>query len=124
MPEFKPSDVRMWRSVLPLIDTFGHAETEFAAALIVLASKHAGDEWQPLVLKQLAEAMKKEGEEGGQLHHLRTNSFLPYPDLRRLVEDGFAFFGGDPDADPAPTIQFTAKGYDVLRKTVAWDARP
>lgn len=117
---FKPSDVRMWRAVLPLIDTFGHAETEFAAALMVLTCKAQGNEWQPVSPRQVGFAMKNAGELGGELHHLSTFPMLPHPDVHRLVADGFATFLGDPEKkngeDTAP-IRFTPKGYEVLRRT-------
>jgi hypothetical protein len=91
-PGFKPSDMCMWRSVFPLIDTFGpRAELEFAAALVVIASEHHGNAWQPILMKQMGEAMRTAGGEGGCLHHLVSNPFLSSPDYR---------------------------GFEVLRKTV------
>jgi hypothetical protein len=122
-PEFKPSDVRMWRGILPLVDTFGQAETEFAAALMVLTCAENGDTWGPIVPLQMGLAMRKAMLAGGPLEHLKRNPFLPRPDHRRLVADGFArFIGDDPDAKPAPAIEFTPKGFDVLRKTLAAQA--
>lgn len=113
----KPSEVRMWNGVLPFVGSaFGHAETEFAAGLLVLACRFHGDQWQPLITRQLGEMMKKELEPEGQLHHLKNNPFAR-PDLRGLVRDGFAEFLGDPDcSDPPTPIQFTAKGMAELER--------
>ncbi len=115
---FKPSEVHMWRSpVIPLVDTFGRAETEFAAALMVIACVENGDAWRQLTPQQVGLAMRKASEPGGPLHHLRTNPFAPRPDMRALVDGGYAAFFGDPDIAGTP-IAFTAKGIDVLRKCI------
>ena len=117
--EFKPSEVRPWRGVLPFIGSkFGRAEREMAAYCIVRASRELGDQWQPLTWKQIGQTVIKQFEEGGDLHHLKANPFLPKPDPRDLVAKGFARFIGDPDADPPAPIEFTEKGYNALRETL------
>lgn len=119
MPDFKPSEVRMWRSWLPLFNTFGRIEMEWAAALMVIACVYFGDRWQPITMKQLGEAMKDAGDrKEGYLHHLRgPDTAIPRPDHRGLVDKGFAVFDGDPDNNAL--ISFTDKGFEMLRKTVA-----
>ncbi len=117
-PEFRPSQVRLWRAWLPLIDTFGQAETEFAAALMVIGCRFYADEWQPLCPRQIGHAMKAAGQPGGQMHHLADQAMIPRPDMRRLAADGFAVFLGDENGDDVP-LRFTQKGYDMLRRTVA-----
>lgn len=129
-PTFKPSDVRLWQTLLPLVSTFGRAELEMTAALMVLTSIHVGDVWRPLTMRQHGEALKAALVYGGALHHLSTNPFAPPPDHHReLVRRGFARWLGDPDDETAPgaRIEFTDEGFAVLAKTVAlpeWALKP
>lgn len=106
----------MWRGVLPLIGTFGRAELEFAAALMVLACRDNGDTWQAVKPREVGNAMQLAGEKGKEMHHLKGNPFLPRPDIHGLIEKGFAEFDGNPE-DGCP-IRFTAKGLEVLAKCV------
>ena len=111
-----PSQVCLWRSLLPLIATFGHAETEFAAALLVQACAHFGDSWNPQTPQQLGVALKVQLEDPKSgWAQLDGNPFVPRPDFRKLAEEGFARFLGDPDAKGTP-IEFTENGFAVLRK--------
>ena len=106
----------MWRAALPLVDTFGRAETEFAACLLVLACVTFGDEWKAHPPQDIGRAMKEAGERGGALCHLKDGP-IPPPDFRLLASNGFAEFLGDPDGVGVP-IQFTAKGYEKLATTL------
>jgi hypothetical protein len=114
----KPSDVILFRAALPLIDTFGRAEMEFAAALMVRACIFHGDEWQPVTPRQINLAMKKDLLPGGIWASLRGSpkDTWPSPDLRALAKEGYAIFHGDPDVVPGPAIEFTVKGLAMLEE--------
>lgn len=115
----KPSEVVLFRSVLPLIATFGRAELEFAAALIVRGCVRNGDRWQSLSPREIGQAMKADAEPGEPWETLQRNPFLPQPDFHGLVERGFARFGEEtPDGEAAP-IELTERGLEVLRAKAA-----
>jgi DNA-binding PadR family transcriptional regulator len=80
---FRPSDVVL--QAMPLIGTFGHAEAEAAAALIVLACVDAGDEWKPLTLAELQATFERHYNE-------RPWMRVPFlrPDLNALAREGYA----------------------------------
>ena len=121
MSDFKPSQVRLWHrgGVLPLIDTFGHSETEFAAALMALACRTKGDQWGPVSPVECGVSLLENTKVGGCFEHLRTNPFMPMPDVWTLVKEGYAEFVGEPEKPGGDRpAQFTQKGLDVLRTTV------
>lgn len=108
----KPSDVVMFRSWIPLVDTFGRTELEWAAALLVRTCQLNGDVFAAHPPKAIGETMKR--DRASRLDPwagLMGNPFLR-PDFRGLAEKGFVEFLGDVDAG-AP-VQFTAKGLVVL----------
>lgn len=110
--DFKPSDVVMWRAVMPLIDTFGRAEMEAAAALIVLVCQRRGDVWAPVSAKSV----------GGELRSVIADGVEPWasvnrnpffrPDIRALISKGFAQWVG---GDESQVVEFTAAGFDRVR---------
>lgn len=114
----KPSDVRMFRGLLPLVGTFGRAELEFAAALLVRTCVRNGDEFGAHPPRSIGVTMKADVDEALEPWvSFARNPFVPRPDFRGLAEAGFAEFLGD--VDQGAPVQFTAKGLDVLRATVA-----
>ena len=117
-PGFRPTEVRMWRSVLPFCGSeFGRAEIEFAAALLVIACV-PGDEWGAKTPREIGLAMKEAGHPGGVLHHLRSNPFTPTPDFPELVKKGYAEFIGEATSESDPPVRFTERGYEAIRPYV------
>lgn len=118
-PPFKPSQVRL--EVIPLVATMGKAEIELTAAGIVRALALSGDAWEPIPLARVADIAREDVER--QLHpyhHWWKNPFVqPAPWL--MVERGFAVFGA---GDSGPTIAFTDKGCEALRRCVLVDHAP
>lgn len=111
---FKPSEVQLFKSPLPLENMFGGTALETAAAMMVLTCKDLGDTWQPVNPLQMAAAMNVETEKGGALRHLVGHPRAVGPDFHSLVQAGYAE-SSLADMDP---IQFTQKGFDVLRTVV------
>ena len=110
----KPSDIDIYKKggVLPLIGSkFNQAELEFAASLLIVASRKNGDEWKPLDPKAIGLTMRDSDEFKG----FATNPFMPFPDFRDLVKKGFAKFHGDPNLSGTP-VEFTEAGFDVIRE--------
>jgi hypothetical protein len=111
-PDFKPSDVQL--VVPPLVDTFGRAELEHAASVIVRACQFHGDTWQPIKPTQVGEAM----------HHDCTNNREPFSSLYRNPFFTFdfaklAFAGFTSHDEKTNAYSFTDKGFEQLRKHVA-----
>jgi len=114
----KPSDVYLWRGLLPLIDTFGRAELEMAAACIVRTCVQNGDVWQWVILPMMGAALGEDLKNDKRWQELNRNPFTPQPDVRGLVKAGFAECDGDIDAVPCGPVRFTEAGLAVLRKCV------
>ncbi len=94
-PDFLPSHVVL--IVPPLCGTMKKAEVEFAASVIVQACLHHGDRWQPLLPKQVGEAIRAaidEEIEPRSIEEVATR-------VVRIVDDVFdtPAEDRDPDAD-------------------------
>lgn len=117
----KPSDVYLWRGLLPLIDTFGRSELEMAATCIVRTCVQNGDVWQWVTLPMMGAALGEDIKNDKRWQELNRNPFVPKPDVRGLVRGGFAECDGDIDVVPCGPVRFTEAGLDVLRKCVPSD---
>lgn len=107
----KPSDIYLDPGA-PLVSTMGRAEIEHAATLLVRACQALGDEWQPIMAKQVGEVMKADIEAGVEpIKSLARNPFFR-PDFHELVARGFA--QGDL-ANHGP-IALTEKGIATLAR--------
>ena len=115
--DFKPSQVAMLsKSVLPFIGTFDHSEAETAAAVLVAAMAHHGDEWAPMLPAQLGEWMKSEtAKPEGRWAKLFENPFLR-PDFDELVEKGWARWVGDEAEGRKRALELTDKALDRIRE--------
>jgi hypothetical protein len=108
---YKPSQVVL-RVVTPLIGTFGKAQAEFAACLMVRACVRHGDVWQDLSPQQIGAAITADiDEKTDPLYSLRCNPFFN-PDIWELVERGFAEWVDE----PGKSVRFTSNGFDAMRK--------
>ncbi len=113
-PEFKPSQVVL--GVPPLTATMGHCETECAAGMIVRYCQIVGDTWQKIRTTNMAQVMMQDLDDNNEpVKSWSTNPFFN-PDMRGLHRDGFAVIERDPDG--VETIEFTATGYEALRRWV------
>jgi len=93
----------------------GHAESEHAAALIVLTRKHMGDTWGPIAPRDVGEAIKAELAAGNEpWKSLNRNPFFR-PDFFELVQKGFAQWT---EKEGGP-LELTPKGIEALRRWVA-----
>ena len=73
--DFRPSDVYL--GVPPLVGTMGHAEREFAAALIVRACQVNGDAWHPIEPAELGRVIKADIAAGTEpIASLNHNPFF------------------------------------------------
>ena len=109
----KPSDVVLWRSIMPLVDTLGHVEEEIAAAILVRACVANGDVWQPIDLRALGDSFSADIAVEGPWKQLARNPFTPSPSFSGLVKRGFAEWGGEPGMSP---LSFTELGLVRLRE--------
>jgi len=107
----KPSDIFL-NTIPPLMATFGKAECEAAAALIVNACRFHGDVFGPVTPKMVGEALNLKEEPWKSLNR---NPFFK-PDFRKLADKGYAEFDGDPNGHNIP-IRFTEKGLAALRES-------
>lgn len=99
---------------IPLDNTFGHAETEVAAALMVGALAATGDTWRPLGLDDLMAHVAAQG-----IGHVARNPFLR-PDFAGLLLTGaIEEVGTMPE-----TFAFTASGRAALARWVRMPAEP
>lgn len=107
----KPSEVVICFPV-PLIDTFERAEYEATVALLVMACEHNGDTFQALTPHQIGDALRSAlGREPWKSWN--QNPFFR-PNIRDLVDAGFAEFLGNP-ARGCP-VQLTQETLTRLRK--------
>lgn len=113
--DFKPSQVDLNGSFPPLVGTFKNAEAEACASWMVRVCALDGDVWRPVAWKDIGARVTADmGSNAEPWARLARNPFL-VPDVHRLVEDGFVQWLGTPGDSAA---QFTAKGFDALRKWV------
>lgn len=104
----KPSEVAL--GVVPLIATFGKAEIEYAAAILVRACHALGDEWRAVTWSEIEAVLKSDRTEGREpFASLILNPFFR-PDVRALVDKGFARWTGGPGGP----IEFTPVGLVAL----------
>ena len=83
----KPSQIVLAHP--PLVNTMQRAEIEHAAAMYVAACHHHGDEWKPLSLMQIGDAVQALLQEGAEpWRSLKTNPFFR-PDLRGFVDSDY-----------------------------------
>jgi len=114
--DFKPEDVLV-QTPLPFVGTFGRAESEFMAAILVLLLVKLDRGWSPIQQHEMGDIIgAAEGEEKKQFEHLYTNPFVR-PARNTLVEDGYVMLL--PTKDPKlKSMAFTEKGVERLRKWV------
>lgn len=122
MSTFVPSKVDLKDSAIPLVATFGKAESEHAAALMVGALVALGDEWRPLTPGEIGKFIEQAvGNKQEPFYGLRNNPFFK-PNFFRLAADGYAVFTGKDDTLHVlgqgaswRTVAFTEKGIEALR---------
>jgi hypothetical protein len=110
--DFKPSQVYL--GIPPLTATMGHAEAEFAAALVVRTLAVKGDTWRAVGWREIEEVvtadMKGKVEPIGLL---MCNPFFQ-PDIHDTVKRGFARWTDKPNG----TVELTEEGIAALAKWV------
>ncbi len=105
---FKPSEVVL--RLLPLIETIGKTEAEFAAAMIVRTCQVEGDYWQPVEPKTIERVIKGDLDlKCEPFYSNRGNPFLR-PNIWELVKRGFARWTDE----PGKTVEFTDDGIQAL----------
>lgn len=112
MIDFKPSQVII--IVPPLVATMGRAESEHAAALLVLACQCHGDTWGSMTPRQVGEAIQW-ALDGNRdpWPSLNRNPFFK-PDIYELVSKGFARW----TENEGGPVAFTDAGLERLRRWV------
>lgn len=89
-----PSSIRL--TAIPLVDTFGSAGIEHAAALIVRTCHARGDRWQAVLWEELDAVMRDDLQAGTQpMASLLRNPFFS-PDFDLLVERQWGAWNGPP----------------------------
>lgn len=110
---FKPSEVFI-DTVPPLCATMDRAESEHAAALLVLACEFHGDTWAPMMPRHVGEAIRWALDKGRYpWPALNRNPFFR-PDFYELVKKGFARW----TENEGGPIAFTDEGLQRLRRWV------
>lgn len=113
--DFKPSQVALDVTVVPLLDTFGQAEVEAAAAWIVLGLQKTVDDWQPIAPLDVARTVRNHlGRKG---YGWLSNPFL-VPHFDALIEGGFARWVGPESEGRKRPVELTEIGIERLRKWV------
>lgn len=108
--DFKPSDVYL--GVPPLVGTMGHAEREFAAALIVRACQVEGDAWHPIGPAELGRVIKADIAAGTEpIASLNQNPFFK-PNFYELADGEHGRWVGEPGKSP---LELTAHGIEMIR---------
>jgi hypothetical protein len=106
----KPSDVLLLP--IPLVDTFGKAEVEIAAAMLVRACHDHGDAWQKLTWAQVQATLRRDIEaKRPPFVHLVGNPFMR-PDFHELARLGLTVAEGEGDAK---TFEFTPEALARIR---------
>lgn len=112
MIEFKPSQVVM--GYMPLVDTMGRCEREFAAAIVVRVCQAKGDTWQAVAFSDVREVLKADLEAGTAPFAKLLGNPVFRPDAWDLVAKGFARWVGE----PGDVIELTEAGFEAIRKHV------
>lgn len=128
-PSFKPSEVRLFGSFLPLGDTFDKTEVECAVFYIVRTLAVKGDTWRPVrwtdiglvIGESMAKVMMPLPPEVPSrkdlfVKDMATNPFAR-PDFFKLVDKGFARWLGE-EGDENRLIELTDSGFERLRRWV------
>lgn len=116
VPEFKPSQVDLDGSFPPLCDTFRKTEAEVCAAWLVRTCALDGDAWRPLTFVEVRDRMRADMDSKVDPWGALVLNPFARPDPHRLVGDGFAEWIGEEETERQ--VQFTAAGFDALRKWV------
>lgn len=107
----KPSEIVV-QHTCPFLDTFGKSEFEVTVALLVMACGHHGDKFKALAPQQIGEALRAAVQHEPWKSWNRNPFFRP--NIRDLVEAGFAEFLGDPEA--GCPVRLTQTALARLRK--------
>jgi len=113
-PDFKPSEIRLLAPA-PLMNTFGRAELETAAAILILGMAYRDDTWDAISPHDCIPAAH--ASFGDHSRSWLWNPFLR-PSFAGLYNAGF--IDSMPDGGAQAAMYFTATGYAAL---VPW-ARP
>jgi hypothetical protein len=114
MPDFKPSQVVL--AIPPLCGTMGHAEKEFAAAIIVRCCQAKGDKWQPVSPQMFEEVVKEDLDAKTEpFHSLNRNPYFR-PSFRELAESKYGRWVAE--GGPGCPIELTEEGIEALRRWV------
>lgn len=109
--KMKPSDVRL--GIPPLVGTMGHAEVEYAAALVVRTCQQNSDRWQPVSLQALVAVIKADVEEKREPNFsFSTNPFFR-PNFRALAKSKFGRWTGKAGES---SLELTEIGIGVLER--------
>lgn len=99
----------------PLTGTMGRVEAEAFATLMIEACVFHGDEWQPLTLKQIGEAVQAAlASKKEPFDSLNTNPFWR-PDVWDLISRGYAEQIGN---DKHAPVRFTDKAFHAMKQHV------
>ena len=106
-PAFSPSQVQL-ASPVPLMNTFGHAELETAAAILILGMAYRDDTWDAISPHDCIPAAQA-------CAHDRSRSWLwnPFlhPSFAGLYNAGFV---SSSSGGAQASLYFTRAGYDAL----------
>jgi hypothetical protein len=111
--DFKPSQVEMGH--MPLVDTMGRCEREFAAAIIVRVCQAKGDTWQSVAFSDIKHVLTADAEAGTLPFAKLVRCPVFRPDAWDLVAKGFARWVGE----PGDVIELTDIGLEAIRKHVS-----
>lgn len=96
----------------PLVGIMCKSEVESAAALYVCACRFHGDKWQPITIKQLADAIESDVKnEIEPLYSLNTNPFFR-PDIKKFIDSEF---GEETKLNDVREIRLTKAGFDAIK---------
>ncbi len=114
---FHPSDVMVFaRSPFPFVDTFHRSEIEIAAGMLVAAMVHHGDEWAPMLPKQISEWLEAE-QRKPESHWAKLFANTSFePDFDDLIEDSWGCWIGDETEGRRRPIALTQTALDRIRE--------
>ena len=114
MYDYKPSQVVL--TPIPLGDTMGRAEVEYAAALLVRVCHARGDRWQPVTWDMVRAVLRDDvTAKRAPFADLVASRIIYRPDVFALVNRGYA---SSPSGPADGYVEFTEKGFAALRRWV------